>query len=111
TAYLLAIACILVLIASKSRRPGLIPVIISITVAAVPLVLLNFANLTGWLPSDVSTLTGRTTIWAASLEAFKMYPVFGYGPTLLNEDFRARWLGDFSAAGQAHNQLFQDLGG
>lgn len=57
------------------------------------------------------SLNGRTRIWEAALAEFEKYPIFGYGPTLLNEQYRHRYLGEFNAAAQAHNQWVQDLGG
>jgi len=52
------------------------------------------------------TFTGRTFVWAASLEVWLESPIFGYGPSLwANEAFRARH-GGF---GHAHNQFIQAL--
>lgn len=59
--------------------------------------------------SDLS-LNGRTRIWEAALEGYAQNPVFGYGPTLLDDAYRARYLGQFDAAAQAHNQFVQSLG-
>lgn len=70
----------------------------------------------GWvmatfLPEQSATFTGRTAIWAAALQGFRLSPIFGYGPTLLGDEFRNRYLPNFSAAAQAHNQWMQTLGG
>lgn len=57
------------------------------------------------------TLTGRTSIWAAAMHGFDQYPIFGYGPNLLDDSFRARWLPNAPYAAQAHNQWVQTLAG
>ena len=63
-------------------------------------------------PAEVATLNGRTRIWDAALHGFEQYPIFGFGPTLLNEQFRVLYLpGQFAAAGQAHNQFAQTVSG
>lgn len=59
---------------------------------------------------DVGTLNGRTEVWDAALHGYQLNPLFGYGPTLLNAEYRAQYLGDFDAAAQAHNQFIQSLG-
>lgn len=58
---------------------------------------------------NVTSLTGRTEIWQITYETWKQYPWFGYGPNLWNADFRVAK--HFLAAGDAHNQFFQSLGG
>lgn len=62
------------------------------------------------VPPGADTLTGRTTIWGAALNGFERNPIFGYGPSLLNEAFRAQYVPGFDAAAQAHNQGVQTLG-
>jgi O-antigen ligase len=64
-----------------------------------------------FVPEQAATLTGRTAIWAAALYGFQLSPIFGYGPTLLSADYRGLYLQNFEAAGQAHNQWVQTLGG
>lgn len=64
--------------------------------------------------SDENTtdlLNGRQKIWSAAMEGFNLNPVFGYGSNLLDSDFRALYLPNFDAAGQAHGQWYQTLGG
>lgn len=63
------------------------------------------------LPEKASTLTGRTDIWAAALYGFQQSPIWGYGPTLLGDEYRSMYLPNFDAAAQAHNQWIQTLGG
>lgn len=54
------------------------------------------------------TLNGRTRIWDTALWAYSEYPVFGWGPTVLGDDFRDRFL-LADGAGQAHNQFIQSM--
>jgi O-antigen ligase len=63
-------------------------------------------------PDQASTLTGRTTIWAAAIKGFHDSPIFGYGPTLLDDTYRAQYLPGqtLDAAAQAHDQFVQSLG-
>jgi O-antigen ligase len=63
------------------------------------------------LPATASSLNGRTTIWSAVIFGFQQNPVFGYGPGLLDEDYRQQYLPSFDAAAQAHSQWYQTLGG
>jgi O-antigen ligase len=53
--------------------------------------------------ADVLTLTGRDAIWRVALETFGRYPLFGYGPTIWDPQFRIS-IGN-PAAFHAHNQL------
>lgn len=64
-----------------------------------------------FVPEQAGTLTGRTAIWAAALVGFQLNPWFGYGPTLLGQEYRNSYLPNFDAAAQAHNQFVQTLGG
>lgn len=58
--------------------------------------------------SDLTTLTGRTDIWAASINAFWSKPIFGYGfgstKVLLPEIYRTYW--GFTVT-HAHNLYIQ----
>ena len=56
---------------------------------------------------QLTTLTGRTAIWAATLDAAKDNPLFGYGPTLWGVEFRMR-VGIFVA--HSHSQFLQAYG-
>jgi O-antigen ligase len=69
-------------------------------------------SLSGVLTVEEMTrlLNGRTGIWDAALVGFYQNPLWGYGPTLLDENYRELYLPHFGSAGQAHNQLFQTLG-
>lgn len=57
---------------------------------------------------EVLSLTGRTSIWAVTLEEFAKHPLFGYGPELWSREYRFQK--GILAAGQAHNQFVQTLG-
>lgn len=81
---------------------GVAILIVAIAVPAVS------ERLVGFLSGD--DLNGRDRIWAATVEGFRQYPVFGYGPTMLDADYRAAYLGAFDAATHAHNQWVQSLG-
>ena len=59
--------------------------------------------------SSILTLTGRTAVWEIAFETWKKYPLFGYGPTFLDLDFRYQSGDRYSWAGQAHNQFLQSL--
>lgn len=56
---------------------------------------------------QVTSLTGRTDIWAVALETWKQNPLFGYGSTIWDESFRHAVGMDF--AYNAHNQFLQSL--
>jgi O-antigen ligase len=72
--------------------------------AALYLVRLDLGAVQGG--GSLQTFTGRTFVWAASLEVWLEAPIFGYGPSLwATEAFRARH-GGF---GHAHNQFIQAL--
>lgn len=57
---------------------------------------------------EISELSGRTQIWMIALEVWRQNPLFGYGPTIWSEAFRATWR--VPAAFHAHNQFLQSLG-
>jgi O-antigen ligase len=65
------------------------------------------------LPDDrviegLLTLTGRTEIWAITFREFMQSPIFGYGPSIWDEVFRAER--GLLHVGQAHNQFVHTLG-
>lgn len=57
---------------------------------------------------EISDLSGRVQIWFIAIEVWKQNPLFGYGPTLWSDQFRAAWGVPF--AFHAHNQFMQSLG-
>lgn len=56
---------------------------------------------------SLTSLTGRTFIWAISWQEFLANPVFGYGPSIWGPDYRMS--AGFLIAPHAHNQLLQSL--
>lgn len=57
--------------------------------------------------AQLMTLTGRDRIWAIALEEWQNNPLFGYGPTLWDADYRAS-IGMPNAT-SAHNQFMDTL--
>lgn len=57
--------------------------------------------------AEITTLTGRTEIWAVALQTWKQNPLFGYGSAMWNDEFRRAVGMDF--AYNAHNQFLQSL--
>nr|ART39036.1 H385 [uncultured bacterium] len=81
--------------------------------------LLAVAGLGGWfraldneIYTSLSTLTGRTTIWEITVNTWRQNPIFGYGPSLWDMDYRLKYapIKFQYTAGMAHNQFFQSLG-
>jgi O-antigen ligase len=57
--------------------------------------------------AQLVTLTGRDQIWAVALDEWRAHPLFGYGPTLWDDAFRAS-IG-MPQATHGHNQLIDTL--
>lgn len=57
--------------------------------------------------SDLLTFVGRTVIWDVAIEEWRNNPLFGYGLTIWDSDFRSRV--GMPDALHAHNQFFQSL--
>ena len=57
--------------------------------------------------AQLTSLTGRDQIWAIAYEEWQRNPVFGYGPTLWDEGFRASIA--MPNATHAHNQFMDTL--
>jgi len=57
--------------------------------------------------AQLMTMTGRDQIWAVAMEEWHANPVFGYGPGLWNEEFRASI--NLPNATNAHNQFLDTL--
>ncbi|HJV52177.1 MAG TPA: O-antigen ligase family protein [Noviherbaspirillum sp.] len=56
---------------------------------------------------QVTSLTGRTDIWALAIDTWKQNPLFGYGTSMWDVDFRR--MSGMSFAYHAHNQFLQSL--
>lgn len=56
---------------------------------------------------EIKTLTGRTEIWSVAIETWKNNPLFGYGSSVWDEQFRKYM--DMNFAFSAHNQFLQSL--
>lgn len=59
------------------------------------------------ISNSVQTMSGRSAIWETAFREFLANPIFGYGPTLWDENYR-RSVG-LNFAYHAHNQVFQTL--
>jgi O-antigen ligase len=57
--------------------------------------------------ANITSLTGRDKIWAVAFDEWAKYPVFGYGLSLFDADFRL--LIRISSATHAHNQFIDVL--
>ncbi|AGX87454.1 O-antigen ligase family protein [Candidatus Symbiobacter mobilis] len=57
--------------------------------------------------SELTSLTGRDQIWEVAIQEWLRNPIFGYGPTLWNAEFRQQ-IGMLFAF-SAHNQFLQSL--
>lgn len=60
------------------------------------------------LSTDLSTLSGRASLWQISMNVWREYPIFGYGPNLWNLSF-SQQSGQSWLVGQAHNQWIQTI--
>lgn len=101
-----------------NKLPVMIAVTLAITAFVSWLVYEEVTSLTGsgllqrlMSPSrydEMMTLTGRDNIWLAAITEWKENPLFGYGPTMWGDDFRA--MIGMNYAFSAHNQFVQALG-
>ncbi|MDP9887391.1 O-antigen ligase family protein [Pseudarthrobacter enclensis] len=90
----------------------LLPVVMISLLAASTLLENVFDALTHWSAGgDISTLNGRTTIWANALGAVSRNPVFGTGPRSFDLEYRSSvlGLGNLISSSNAHNQFVQTL--
>lgn len=56
---------------------------------------------------QVTSLTGRTDIWALAIDTWKRNPLFGYGTSMWDVEFRRQ--SGMNYAYHAHNQFLQSL--
>lgn len=69
------------------------------------------ADPTSRLYWQVSTLTGRTLVWAFAVDAWLSNPIFGYGPELWTGAHRVNYFQPNGwIPGQGHSQFFHTLG-
>lgn len=81
-------------------------------------VLLGGVGVEGWFSgldtqtyNSLTSLTGRTNIWAITLNSWQENPIFGYGPGLWDVEYRLKYAPQYLyIVGQAHNQFFETLG-
>lgn len=94
---------------------GLVSVVIFMLGVTLLVLVFMFGDVGGRLSSFLATpegaqlasLTGRDRIWAIAWEEWRRNPVFGYGPSIWNEEFRA--IIGMSNATHAHNQFMDTL--
>lgn len=99
----------------RSSTKAMVSILIAILLALVVLVALftvdfgiywdRFARSSSG--SQLFSLTGRSEVWDVAIRVWRQNPLFGYGPTLWDYDFR-RSIG-MSFAFSAHNQFLQSL--
>nr|WP_315496541.1 O-antigen ligase family protein [uncultured Rhodoferax sp.] len=85
--------------------------IVFATIIAMIFLLYKFNSILDFFAQDktgLTTLTGRTKIWTITVNEFFNNPLFGYGPTIWNIEYRS--LKGMLYVGQAHNQYIQTLG-
>lgn len=97
---------------STSKRQHKKFIRLALWLAGIILIFAMYSGPTNIAPTSsggsVETLTGRTTIWTITLDAWATSPIFGYGLSLWDLDFRTKYGMPF--AGQAHNQFIHTLG-
>lgn len=88
-------------------RPILLCLLGLVAVTALAYVLIQdpFAKLAH--DEQVTSLTGRTDIWALAIDTWKQNPLFGYGTSMWDVEFRR--LSGMNFAYHAHNQFLQSL--
>lgn len=65
----------------------------------------------GLFQEDVVTLTGRTNVWAWTIELWRENPAFGYGPNLWNQEMGLNFAAQYGwIPSHAHNQFVESLG-
>ena len=93
------------------RSPGLAVAALALTLVATAGVLIVYGPDLLWLSiddvADDKSFTGRGRIWRMAIELYRDNPLFGYGPTAWEDDFRKRV--NLPFAFTAHNQVLQAL--
>lgn len=94
---------------------GILACLGTIVFVAGTIALVLFADLGGEAASFLDTqegaqlmsMTGRDQIWVIAMEEWRASPIFGYGPGLWDDDFRAAI--NMPNATNAHNQFMDTL--
>lgn len=94
---------------------GIVVCLGAIVFVAASIALFLFADLGGEAASFLDTqegaqlmsMTGRDQIWVIAMEEWRASPIFGYGPGLWDDDFRAAI--NMPNATNAHNQFMDTL--
>ncbi len=94
---------------------GMLSLVVFMLGVALLVLVFMFGDVGGRLSSffdtpegaQLASLTGRDHIWAIAWEEWRRNPVFGYGPGIWNEEFRA--IIGMSNATHAHNQFMDTL--
>ena len=85
---------------------AVVAVLLLMLVADLPSVLDNFFN--SREGAQLASLTGRDRIWVVAMEEWNAHPVFGYGLTMWDADYRQAIA--MPEATHAHNQFLDTLG-
>ena len=86
--------------------------VVCIALIGIPILLSIFGvdpshSLNSKFAQSVETLSGRTQIWEVAINEWKSSPIFGYGPSIFDEEYRMRMGMNFLY--HAHNQFIQTL--
>lgn len=111
TGYVIAAVGLAIIIwtSRKTVRSVLILGGIAVGVASLFFTVEIQAFLAEALGGDALTFNGRERIWDAAMYGYRLSPVVGYGPELLNGDYRNMFFPGFDAASHAHNQFIQTI--
>lgn len=84
---------------------GVLGVLVTLLVFDLPTLIADFFNTSAG--AQLASLTGRDRIWVVALEEWGHNPIFGYGLTIWDDDYRQA-IG-MPQATHAHNQLLDTL--
>jgi O-antigen ligase len=84
---------------------GVLGVLVAVLVFDLPTMIADFFNTRAGM--DLASLTGRDRIWVVALEEWGHNPVFGYGLTIWDSDYRQAIA--LPNATHAHNQFLDTL--
>lgn len=104
---------------ARVRRLYLSASLVALTVLVLVLSILSFTSnsfpidqqTASHAISQISSLTGRTTVWRITVDVWRPNPLFGYGPSLWNSTMTLKYLPEVPwGATHAESQFFQTLG-